>query len=292
MSDYIIVVSTPKPPAWKSEVLDPQEQAAQEHIAALRQLETNLPALHRESISDLYSGLDVSRCLACIASTVARSSAASPHVTSKLSARPSTTKARDRDRDVETTAAKIDAVISASYDVERDLAKAIARVKARSESHARSRSTSSPYIPNLSPQFQPLALTPTLFHVTPPRPPLTSLQFVAPRMASLNIRRSSRDHGVPRSPIAPEGERPLSTMLEVPANPLEPYQRSNAIPPSGVPSFPPQASPEPNPPDSPTVADKQRTKLIAKSPSRGELNRSATRKRSGLLRMLPGRRDG
>jgi len=284
MNDYILVVSKPKPPAWVSEVLDPQEQAAQEHIAALKQLETNLPTLHRESIPDLNTKLDVARCLASVASTVARSSALT-----ELSAQPSA--AKPRDRDAEATAARIDAVISACCDVESDVAKTVARVEARSESQARPRSMSSTSVSRLSPQFQSFALPPSV--VLPPlRPPLTSLQFAAPSAIDLNMRRGSRDQVVLGSPVLPEvqGGRPLSTMLEVPATPLESYQGSNAAR-SGRPSFPASSSPE-SPPGSPTTTDKQRRKSIVKSPSRGELNRSATRKRSGFLRsMLSGRRD-
>jgi len=289
MNDYILVVSKPKPPAWISEVLDPQQQAAQEHIAALKQLETNLPTLHRESIPDLNTKLDVARCLASVASAVARSSGLT--LASELSARPSPPKPRDRDQDAEATVARIDAVISGCCDVESDVAKTVARVEARSESQARPRSMSSTSVSRLSPQFQSFALSPSA--VLPPlRPPLTSLQFAAPNAVDLNIRRGSRDQVVLGSPVLPEvqGGRPLSTMLEVPATPLEPYQRSNAAL-SGRPSFPVSSSPEP-PPGSPTTTDKQRRKSIVKSPSRGELNRSATRKRSGFLRsMLPGRRD-
>jgi len=290
MNDYILVVSKPKPPAWISEVLDPQEQAAQEHIAALKQLETNLPTLHRESIPDLNTKLDVARCLASVASTVARSSAL--NLASELSARPRVAKPRDRDRDTEATAARIDAVISACCDVERDVAKTVARVEARSESQTPSRSMSSTSVSSLSPQFQSSALSPSAAVLPPLRPPLASLQFAAPSAMDLNIRRGSRDQVVPGSPVLPEvqGGHTLSTMLEVPGTPLEPYQRSNVAL-SGRPSFPASSSPEP-PPESPTMTDKQRRKSIVKSPSRGELNRSATRKRSGFLRsMLSSRRD-
>jgi hypothetical protein len=282
MSDYILVVSTPKPPAWISaEALDPQQQAAQEHIVALKQMETNLPTLHRESIPDFDTSLDVARCLAGIASTVARSSA-SINIASEPSARPSATRARDRDVE-----ARIDAVVSACYDVEHHAARTIERVEARSEGQARPRSLSSS-TSSLLPQFQSFALSPSAA-LAPPRHPFASLHFTSPNFANLGIRRGSRDQGTPGSPVAPEGERPLSTMLEAPVNPLEPYQRSNAIPP-GVPSFPSSSSPE-LPPESPTMDGKQRRKSIPKSPSRGELNRSATRKRSGFLRMLSARRD-
>ena len=281
MSDYILVVSTPKPPAWISEVLSPQQQTAQEHIAAIKQMETNLPALHRESIPELDTGLDVARCLASIASTVARSTT-SMNTPSESPAR----KARDRHAD--TAAARIDAVISACYEVEHHVARTIERVKPRLESQAQPGSLSSSSTSSLPPQFQSFALSPSAA-LAPSRIPLTSLQFATPNIANLSIQRGSHDQTIPGSFVVPEGERPLLTMLEVPVNPIEPY-RPNTLPP-GAPSFPSSPSSEPTP-ESPTKGVKQRRTSIAKSPSRGELNRSATRKRSGFLRnMLPGRRD-
>lgn len=151
--------------------------------------------------------------------------------------------------------------------------------------------SSSSSVSSISPQFQSFTLSPSPI-VGSLRPPLAALKFSAASSPSFHALAGSQPNSLSGSTMLSEGDpsAPLA-MLEVPINPLKPYQGSNPTV-HDVPSFP----------SSPTqgiwrsgvfeAADKPRRRSLVKSPSRGELGRSATRKRSGFLRsVLPGRKE-
>lgn len=247
---------------------------------ALSQLTANLPALHRESIPHIPQPFDLAKALASFCSTVVRN--AEP-----ISPRPPAVQPRSKQLDPAdpVRAARLDALITRCFEVERDVVGTVAGLDLRSESELSSRprspsSSSSSSTSSLSQQYQSFALSPV--------PPTYS----SGSPAVYHTRAIPSFLGPPRSPIVSREEPHVSPgRLEVSSNPLEPYQRMTPFP--NVPSFPSSSAPVPSSlADAPASVDKTRRRSLAKSPSRGELGQTATRKRSGFLRaVLPGKRD-
>lgn len=272
------MVSTPKPPAFTP---DPQQQLAQEQTKALSQLTANLAALHRESVPHVPQPFDLAKALASFCSTVARN--AEPASTRSLAAQP---RSRQLDQAAEARAVRLDALIAQCFDIERDVAGTVAGLDLRAESDFGSRprspsSSSSSSTSSLSQQFQSFALSPAPMAYTSASPRVSHPRPIPSFLGSpqSSILFNERSHISPRR-------------LEVSSNPLEPYQRITPFP--DVPSFPSSSAPVPSSlANAPASVEKARRRSLVKSPSRGELGQTATRKRSGFLRaVLPGKRDG
>lgn len=316
----MIIISSPKPAPFSAEV----QQNTLDHLAALKQLSANLPTLHRESIPGLPHSYDLTRILASIASGIARHIPAPDPGAAPARPRAATIGSSQTrwDRQIEEPAvSRVDAFITECYEIERDVVKTLARLEAPPQSDTRSRgsqtlhgrsrsvsSASSGSSASLSPQFQSFALSPSPPSSSPIamprrpsggalRPPLAKLQFSGTSAASLRNSQSSYAAGPsgPTSPVPSEDDIYGSApMLEIPGDALDPHvhSRNAPPPPSDIPSFASSSSA----PSSTTLdslgPEQQRRRSIVKSPSRTELGRSATKKRSGFFKnMLEGRKD-
>ncbi|KAF8311202.1 Rho GTPase activation protein [Clavulina sp. PMI_390] len=307
MSDYIYVVSTPKPPTFVSAEPKPQQLAAEAHNRALKQRSGKLTLLHGESIPNTPVPYNLGQGAAAFTSVITRNTT---RPTAPTSSMPRTVYDSQSN---EAVASRLDSIFSLCFDIERAAFEAHERLQLRHDSFSRPRSASASSSSSSQSggggPYQSFALAPSpvkpgsnpssgqIYHST--RPTLSTLRFnpdSAGPSTSNSTPPSYKAFG--RGPIATAPSSPLDVTssspwhLEVPYNPLKPTTPSDERPPN---DFSISASPGGSSiaesiasGSGATSSDSPRRKSLVRKQSK-DLGRSATKKRSGFLRaVLPG----